>query len=319
MTKIPLAVLGLAALLAVPAKAAGVDCTRPADDWQRTICADPTLTALEAEVAATFAGMQGIPWRRGLRERHETAIAVLRRDAAQDPEAIRRGLQARLAALREENAWFSTHGLEEAPERRLRTTCLALPTLEDAAAQRRPCRVAEFRILGTVDGRRFAHALYEYTPDPTGELPHETAILVFSAGQPGEWTVEIAERLTHASCMRPVIARHGEETLLFLPCEETGTAGSQIPQLYRRAGPPSFRRWEDMDPRAWQSGLERHLPPAMDVFSEPRFDPERLTAAFRLIRHTDPPCCPTGGIAEARLALEGGRLVLRGVVIRPAR
>jgi hypothetical protein len=319
VTKTILAALGLAALLAVPAKAAGIDCARPADDWQRTICADPTLTALEAEVAETYAGMQGIPWQRGLRERHDTAIAVLRRNAAQDPEAIRRGLQARLAALREESAWFSTHGLEEVPERRLRTSCLALPTLEDAAAQRRACRVAEFRNLGTVDGRRFAYALYEYPPDPTGELPNETAILVLSAGQPGEWTVDVAERLTEARCVRPVLARHGEETLLFLPCEETGSAGSQIPQLYRRAGPPSFRRWEEMDVRGWQTGLERRLPPAMDVYSEPRLDPERLTAAFRLIRHTDPSCCPTGGIAEARLALQGGRLVLRDVAIRPSR
>lgn len=311
--------VGLAVLLPVGARASGTDCRAPADSFDRTVCADPSLTALATEVDSQYRTMSGIAWRRGLSERQSTAMAILRRDAATDPAAIRRGLQTRLAALREENAWFSTHGLEEAPERQLRTTCLALPTLENTDAQRRACRVAAFGNLGKVDGRPFAYALYEYPPDPTGTMPNETAILVLSASQPGTWTVDIAERLTEASCLRPVITRHGDETLLFLPCEETGTAGGPIPMLYRRVGPASFRRWHDVDTVSWQAELARRLPPAMDVYATLSLDPVRLTAAFRLSRHEDPPCCPTGGQAEARLALEGDQLVLRDVVVLPAR
>ncbi|MBR0680484.1 hypothetical protein GXW74_08295 [Roseomonas eburnea] len=309
--------LGLTALLPSTAGAASFDCRAPADAFQRTVCADPALSALEGEVATYRRDMAGIPWRRGLRERHDAAMAALRNDSARDPAAIRRGLQARLAALREENEWFSSHGLEEAPERRLRTTCLALPSSEGAAAQRRRCRVAEFGSLGTVDGRRFAFALYEYPPDPTGDLANETAILVLSAGQPGEWTVDIAERLTEANCMRPRLVRHGQDSLLYLPCAETGTAGGAIPLLYRRAGPASFRIWQEIEAEGWRSTLEQRLPAGLEVRGVVALDPERLTVAFRLWREDDRDCCPTGGRAEARLALEGERLVLRDVALRP--
>jgi len=310
---------GLAALLPLRAGAAGLDCATPADAFQRTVCADPSLSALDAEVAVAFRAMGGIPWRRGLRERHEAAMDALRRTAARDPGAIRQGLQARLAALREENGWSTTHGLEEAPEQRLRTACLALPSSEGPAAQRRACRVAEFRSLGTLDGRRYAFALYEYPPHPAGELANETAVLILAAGQPGEWTVEIAERLAEATCERPRLLRHGQESLLHLPCAETGTAGGAIPLLYRRVGPASFRRWQEVEAEGWQAALSRHLPAGTEVRGAVRLDPGRMTAAFALWREADPGCCPTGGRAEARLALEGDRLVLRDVALLPPR
>lgn len=308
--------MGIAAVLPTAAHAASFDCRNPADAFQRSICADPALSALEAEVEAYRRDMANIPWRRGLRERHDAAMATLRQTAAQDPAAIRQGLQARLAALRVENGWSTTHGLEEAPERRLRTTCLALPSSEGAAAQRRACRVAAFGVLGSVDGRRFAFAQYEYPPDPTGELPHETAVLVLAAGQPGEWTVDVAERLSEASCQRPRLIRQGQDSLLYLPCAETGTAGGPIPLLYRRAGPASFRVWQDIDAEAWLATLPQRIPAGMEIRGATTLDPERMTAAFRLWRGTDPDASPAGQ-AEARLAIEGDRLVLREVTVRP--
>lgn len=129
------AALGLAALPWGAAHAAALDCRRPADAFERTVCADPALSALAAQVETYRRDMAGIPWRRGLRERHDAATAAVRQGSAQDAAAIRQGLQARLAALEAENGWFSTHGLEEAPERRLRTACLALASPEGAAAQ----------------------------------------------------------------------------------------------------------------------------------------------------------------------------------------
>jgi hypothetical protein len=305
------AALGLVALLPNAAHAA-IDCRAPADAFDRTVCSDPGLSALAAEVDAYRSTMTGIAWRRGLRERDDAAMARLRRDAGQNPAAIRQGLQARLAALRTENGWFSTHGLEEAPERRLRSTCLALPSSDGAAAQRRSCRVAEFGTLGTVDGRRFAFALYEYPPDPTGEIPHETAVLVFSGGQPGEWTVDVAERLTEASCMRPRLVRHGQDTLLYLPCAETGTAGGPIPLLYRRAGPATFRIWQDIDAEAWLATLPPRLPLGLEN-GVTALDPERMVATFRLFRGDTP-----AGRGEARLAIDGERLVLQDVSMLPA-
>ena len=308
--------VGVAALLPAETRAASFDCRSPADAFQRSICSDPALSALEAEVETYRRDMANIPWRRGLRERHDAAMAALRQDAGQDAAAIRRGLQARLVALRAENAWFTTHGLEEAPERRLRTTCLALPSSEGAAAQRRTCRVAGFGVIGTVDGRRLAFAQYEYPPDPAGELPHETAVVVLSAGQPGEWTVDLAERLSEANCQRPRLVRHGQDTLLYLPCEETGTAGGPIPLLYRRAGPASFRVWQDIDAEAWLATLPQRIPAGMEIRGATTLDAERLTATFRLWRGTDPDTAPADQ-AEARLAIEGDRLVLREVTVRP--
>lgn len=49
-----------------------------------------------------------------------------------------------------------------------------------------------------------------------------------------------------------------------------------------------------------------------------RRDAAQDPVAFRLSRHDDPTCCPTGGRAEARLALAGDRLVLRDAAILPA-
>ena len=59
--------LGLAALLPAGTQAASFDCRAPADAFQRTVCADPSLSALAAEVDSYRREMNGIPWRRGLR------------------------------------------------------------------------------------------------------------------------------------------------------------------------------------------------------------------------------------------------------------
>lgn len=307
------AALGLAALPWDAAHAAALDCRTPADAFERTVCADPGLSALAAQVETYRRNMAGIPWRRGLRERHDAAMAALRQGSAQDAAAIRQGLRARLAALEAEKGWISTHGLEEAPERPLRTICLALPSSEGAAAQRRACRVAAFGVLGTVDGRRFAFAQYDYPTDPAGELPQESAVLVLSAGQPGEWTVDIAERLAEANCQRPRLVRHGQDSLLHLPCAETGTAGGPIRLLYRRAGPQSFRIWQDIDAEAWLATLPQRLPAGTDMLGAPALDPERMVATVRLSRDDRP-----AGTAEARLAIEGDRIVLREVTMLPA-
>ncbi|MBR0673264.1 lysozyme inhibitor LprI family protein [Neoroseomonas soli] len=309
--------LGLAALLPAGAQAASFDCRAPADAFERTVCADPSLSALQAEVDSYRREMAGIPWRRGLRERHDAAMATLRENSAQDPAAIRRGLQGRLTALREENGWYSTHGLEEAPERRLRTACLPLPSSEGAAAQRRPCRVREFGALGTADGRRFAFALYDYPPDRNGELANESAILVLSAAQPGEWTVDVAERLTEAQCRRPRLIRAPDgATILLLPCAEAGTGAANAEMAYRRSGPSSFRVWQELDITSWTAALDRRMPPGTTVLRGIYPDYERLTASIPLWREDDPACCPTAGRAEARLGWDGDRLVLRDVAFR---
>ena len=318
-SRLLLAALGCAALLAAPARAASFDCATPADDWQRAICADPALSQLEGDVTGAYRTMQGTPWLHGLRARHEAAMAALR-GAIGDPAALRRGLEARRAALYEEATWMSVNELEGTPDRRVRSQCLPLiPEEEDSSAlRRRACRVAAFGALAAVDGRRYSYALYEYRPDPRGEMPHETGIVVLTAAQPGEWTVEVAERLPFASCQTPRVVQQGRESLLYLPCEEVGTAGGPIPLLYRRTGPASFRRWQPVEAESWRAMLEQRLPAGLELRGAAAFDPERMTATAPLQRATDQPCCPTGGRAEARLAIEDDRLVLRDLAIRPA-
>ncbi len=318
-SRLLLAAVGCAALLSGPAGAASFDCAAPADDWQRAICADPTLSRLEGDVTATYRNMQGTPWLHGLRARHDAAMAALR-NVIGDPAALRRGLEARRAALSEEAGWMSVNEHEGTPDRRVRSQCLPLIPEEDdsPALRRRACRVADFGTLPAVDGRRYSYALYEYTPDPRGEMPHETGIVVLAAGQPGEWTVEVAERLPFASCLKPRVVRQGNETLLYLPCEEVGTAGGPIPMLYRRTGPASFRRWQPVEAESWRAALERRLPAGLELRGTATFDPERMTGTATLQRATDQPCCPTGGRAEARLAIEDDRLVLRDLAIQPA-
>lgn len=313
-----LATAGIAALLALPAQAAGLDCAAPADAWQATICADPGLSRLEAAVASSYANQQGTPWRHGLQARHDAAMARLRR--LSDPEAIRQGLAARLAALREEAGWMSTHGLEGAPEREVRSTCLALlPEEPDTPAQRaRPCRVAAFATLPPVDGRGLAYALYAYEPDPSGAMPHETAIVILAAGQPGEWTVEVAERLAYANCTAPSVVRPGAEILLHLPCQEVGTAGAAIPLLYRRSGPSSFRIWQPIEAESWRAAATARTPDGTRLLGSGMLDPSRMTATFILRRDSDGFFSgASGDRAEARLAIEEDRLVLRELAILP--
>lgn len=318
-TKTLLAALGVAALLATPCRAASFDCAAPADAWQRAICADPALSRLEGEVATYYGNMQGTPWLHGLRSRHEAAMAALRNQAG-DAAALRHGLESRLAALREEAGWSSEEELEGTPDRRVRGRCVGLLPEEDdsPALRRRACRVAEFGMLGSVDGRRYAYALYEYTPDPRGEMPHETGVVVLAPSYPGSWTVEIAERLAYAACQKPRLIPQGDETLLSIPCEEVGTAGAPLPLLYRRTGPASFRRWQPIEAESWRAALDRRLPSGLEPRGAGNLDLARMMATVTLQRETDQPCCPTGGRAEARLAIENDRLVLRDLAILPA-
>lgn len=314
-----LATASILALLARPGHAASFDCATPADPWQASICGEPGLSRLEAAVAATYAShQQATAWPHGLRARHEAAMARLRPLA--DPEAIRRGFEARLAALREEAGWMGAHGLEGAPDRQVREACLALiPEEGDSPAQRaRPCRVADFAPLPSVDGRGYAYALYAYTPDPTGAMPHETALVVFAAGQTNEWTVAVAERLAFANCLQPRVVTHGTETFLHLPCQEVGTAGAAIPLLYRRTGPAHFRRWEAIEGESWRAAAEARAPSGTRLVGSGMLDPRRMTATFILHRDSDGFFSGTSsGRAEARLAIEEDRLVLRDLAILP--
>lgn len=75
--------------------------------------------------------------------------------------------------------------------------------------------------------------------------------------------------------------------------------------------------WTPIDREAWEASLNKRLPKGLSINRGIWPDYAQQVANIPLYTRNDPNCCPTGGTARIRLGLENGRLVTRSFDLLP--
>ena len=206
-------------------------------------------------------------------------------------------------------AAFGDDGLKDhAPvsEADARQVCIVADALGEAA-----CKVTAFGPIGTLSGRSFAYAAYEYRL-PTGTLMDMRAIVFERAGAE-RWRPLFAPINDGGLFETPTMIRTRAGVLLHIPGHESGTGNFNRERLYVWRG-----AWKEIDTTSWLKDLERRLPKGLGAWKGIYPDYARLRAAMPFWRQGDSNAEPTGGSAVIRLALRADKIVLKSVALRRA-
>ena len=111
----------------------------------------------------------------------------------------------------------------------------------------------------------------------------------------------------------PELIRIAAGTLLYLHIVVDGTGHFNQSESYIR----SKGKWELFDATSWLKDLTSRIPKGLEIWKGVWPDLKTMTADVYLYRSGDGNCCPSGGVAKAKLALQSRRLVLRSVEIKP--
>lgn len=118
-----------------------------------------------------------------------------------------------------------------------------------------------------------------------------------------------------------LVDRTPDAPLLVVSAGFAGTGSIREDHVFRRDGrrwtPIAASPWPDGDAGGWGAGLEARLPPGHGVWKGMIIDYATLTATTPVWRDGDANCCPTGGTAAIRFAIEGDALVITDVVHDP--
>lgn len=196
----------------------------------------------------------------------------------------------------------------------------------------RECRVTESGEFGVVEGDRYYYAAYCLMPNyvdkeskcgdksGSGFYNSHRAMAVFALDRLSG-AAKVVYRLVGAEFglfhfrKKPLIVRHGGETLLWLPVTADGTGHFNDSRCYvRRVG-----RWEPYDKTSWVSDLVARLPAGAELWKGIWPDMQTLTSEVYLYRQGDANCCASGGVARVRLRVAATRLELAGLEFEQAK
>jgi hypothetical protein len=275
---------------------------------EKTICADPALSAADDELSGRF----------------NAALEI-----SLDPGGLRLEQaewlkQSRDPASREELALVYAHRQQElerdiaklqgkiagrlASEAAAKTACL--PALVDAESGE-TCKVADYAPLASVGGHSFAYAHYEYAPKDADGV-HYTRIVVFELASGRARVILSPDGDGAIAYDGPRLLHTGARTLLHLPAYESGTGNFNRERLFLwRAD-----HWLDVDATTWLNELAHRLPAGLSVWKGVFPDYAALGACTPLWRKQDGNCCPTGGRADLALGWRGDRIALDSIRLR---
>jgi hypothetical protein len=210
----------------------------------------------------------------------------------------------------------------------LKAQCIALSEVkigpgENDAAE---CAVTEFESLGEVDGQNYYYARYCLIPNHSkdqGGCRSDTfngryfqgrasavfiqdgadkARLVFERAYP-----EIGMFVYEA----PELVETAAGTVLVLAIALDGTGhGNESEYYLRKKG-----TWQKIESRSWVDDVMKKITPGVQMWKGLWIDLETMTAKAGLYRKGDANCCPTGGEAHIRAAIENDRFVVKSVKI----
>jgi hypothetical protein len=218
---------------------------------QRTICADPAFAKLRSALDERFATALGLSLDPGAFRAGQSVWLGGLAFLAPTLELRAKAYAERLGALNEMIARLGAKDALLAPVAEVEDHCLSALTVPDAA-----CEMIEFGEIGTVDGRAFAYARYEYAPSDF-EFPRFTRIVAFEhVGSTGLRAAVSPDANPADTFDKPRIFRGRDRVLLDIPCVESGTAPANCERLFLRRADG----WRPADATSWLEGLRRRMP-----------------------------------------------------------
>jgi hypothetical protein len=191
------------------------------------------------------------------------------------------------------------------------------------------CRVTGSGQFGSFGGNDYLYAFYcveeKGQPEPgscddpsslNARYPRAN-IAVFVRPQGGD-TVRLV--VSHFSLpaggfRTPRLAANAYGVVMELPQVLAATCDCNASYYYLKRR--DSRRWFQLDWEKWQQDLHKRLPYGLRNWNDFWPDLQAMTARGGLWRPEDAHCCPTGGIVEARIGIEGDRFVLQSFRVLP--
>ncbi len=210
----------------------------------------------------------------------------------------------------------------------LKTQCIALSEVkvgpgENDAAE---CAVTGFENLGEVDGQNYYYARYCLIPNHSkgqggcgsdtfnGSYFQGRAMAVFI--QDGADKARLVfERASSEIGMfvydAPELVETAAGTVLVLKIALDGTGHGNESEYYLR----EKGAWQKIESKSWVDDVIKKIPPGVQMWKGLWIDLETMSAKAGLYRKGDANCCPTGGEAHIRVAIENDRFAVKSVKI----
>jgi hypothetical protein len=201
----------------------------------------------------------------------------------------------------------------------VRSECLP-PTDKDPVER---CSVTKLGEMGSLDGKNFFYALYEWLDksevEEYGKSNHSTkypltntAVVLFYSTEdaPNMLRPFYADRtdLNVGWFEEPRFIRSPQGVLLQIPHRSSSTtATADLDNLLIWQG----SAWHAVDTQSWMDDLQTRVPEGCSVIRGTLVNFEQMKATNYLWKASDANCCPTCGRFSATLALEEDRLVIK--------
>jgi hypothetical protein len=194
----------------------------------------------------------------------------------------------------------------------LRSNCVPIRDVyADGPNVTRTCRVNDFRLLGTIDGRDVYYGLYRRLVSLEGMDPllagydqsptNNTAVAIME-GPKGALAVRVVQAFTNEGASGgswfevPELIHASIGDVLFLPCTVSGNGGIRDDRYYLRQG----GQWAPID-TAWSRGIRL---PRGHWISGGFTDIRSMRGPLAISKPDDMNCCPTGGWLVVTLELK---------------
>jgi uncharacterized protein len=296
-----------------PARAASFSCAKASTPIERSICADPALSALDDQLGDAFNAALVLSLDPTSLRADEADWLTHERSYAATNGTLSAAYADRVKALTDEVTQWRTRlpSLEET-EALAKTTCLAALAAPDA---KETCEPDSFEPLGTVGASTYFAAGYRYTPASEPALAY-TRMVIFRQLPSGVLQAIRAPDPDPAFIYdKPSLLRSGGRTLLHIPAVEDGTGNFNRERLYVWHD----GAWSDADTTTWLADLARRLPKGIGVEQGVFPDYATLEASTPLWQlATDGDACPSAGRADLTFAWQADILVLKSIKRRPA-
>lgn len=305
---LPSALLAIIAGAAAPALAAerpSFDCAKAKTPVEGAICASPLLAKLDRELAAAYARAQAVTSAPvTLRATQRTFLASRGRDENGKLEksvnvaSLADSYKAQIESLNTEAGYGERARASSITPNELGRVC-AVVAVEK-------CTVRE---SGAVKGSAPYGGLSYQIQVPSDEDNWIRGVVVLRNDggrlKPVIWNFDgdIPER--------PEVLATPAGPLLLVPSMHGGTGAFNAELIFR----PLNGGWRDLEIDAWRTAFDKQLPEELGVWKGVQYDWKTLSLDTSLWKSEDANCCPTGGSAEAKLAVEGDRLALKSMSI----
>ena len=294
-----------------PAVAANFDCAKPANPVEKVVCADPALSAADAQLTQRLADAMARSLDPDqLHDEQRQWLGRLEKGDA-DPATIAAAYQNRLDQLGRQLAWLDKiEPARTTTEDAARSVCPAL--FDNPAGSVGACTVSEFGTAGSAGGHDFLYGLYSYGLPNGGDGPIRASVVLYKRQPGGKLHALFAPQEAAGFFSRPAIFVSAGHTLLHLPGYESGTGDFNLERMFIwNAGAWTYFGTDD-----WHLALARRLPKGYEIWKGVFLDYRKMTGTTPLWRGSDGNCCPTGGRADFTLGWQGDQLTVNSVEVK---